>query len=185
VSDWAEATALVVVDLQRTYEDEETWGQRNNPGCEMNVGLLLDAWREQHWPVVYVKTNIEDVESPFAPGTWGNALSPVLGEDPDLLIDKSSQSAFYGDPDLHGWLREHGVGSVAICGALTNLSVAATARTAQDLGYEVMFVVDATHTFDLRGADGTIIRARDVSRTFALTLQNAGMNVLYTSELVG
>ena len=185
MTDWAGATALIVVDMQRTYEDEEIWGTRNNPGCEMNIGLLLDAWHDQEWPVVYVRTDIDEPESPLEPGSWGNALSPVLGSDPDLLVVKSSQSAFYGEPDLHGWLREHGVASVAICGVPTNLSVAATARTSVDLGYEVMLVIDATHTFDLVGSDGTVIRAREVARTFALSLAAADINVLYTSELVG
>jgi nicotinamidase-related amidase len=185
VSDWAEATGLLVVDMQRTFEDEEVWGVRNNPGSEMNIGALLDAWREQSWPVIYTRTDIHDPDSPLHPGTWGNALAPVLGEDPDLLVVKSSQSAFYGNPDLHGWLHGNGITSLAICGAPIHLSVAATARTAKDLGYEVLYVSDASHTFDLGGSDGNVITASQVAVTFALTLQAAGCSVLYTSELVG
>lgn len=185
MTDWGDATALLVVDMQRTFEDEELWGPRNNPGSEMNIGALLEAWRGQSWPVIYTKTDIDDPESPLHPGTWGNALAPVISEDPDLLVIKSSQSAFYGNPDLHGWLHGNGITSLAICGAPIHLSLAATARTAKDLGYEVLYVADASHTFDLVAADENVISAAQVALTFALSLQAAGCSVLRTSELVG
>ena len=184
MSDWADATALVVVDLQQTYEDEAVWGSRNNPGCEMNIGSLLDAWRKQEWPIVYVQTDSDRESNPFHVGTWGHALSTVLSQDPDLLVAKTSMSAFYGEPDLHGWLREHGISSVVVCGVPINGSVALTAQMAKELGYEVLVVADATHTFDLESVDGTTIRAREVARVHMLSLQAAGCTVLYTSELV-
>ena len=184
MSDWADATALVVVDLQQTYEDEAIWGPRNNPGCEMNIGSLLEAWRAQQWPIVYVQTDSDSDGSPFHVGTWGHALSTVLSQEPDLLVTKSSLSAFYGEPDLHGWLREGGVKSLAVCGVPINGAVGMTAQMAKELGYEVLVVADATHTFDLKGADGTVVRARDVSRIHSLSLANFGCTLLYTSELV-
>jgi nicotinamidase-related amidase len=185
VSDWGDATALLVVDMQRTFEDEELWGPRNNNGSEMNIGALLEAWREQSWPVIYTKTDIDDDDSPLQPGTWGNALAPVLSDDPSLLVIKSSHSAFYGTPDLHGWLHSNRITSLAICGAPIHLSLAATARTAKDLGYEVLYVADASHTFDLVAADDNVVSANQVALTFALSLQAAGCSVLRTAELVG
>ena len=35
-------------------------------------------------------------------------------------VMKQVNSAFYGDPDLDGWLRERGVSSFAVCGLTTN-----------------------------------------------------------------
>lgn len=185
MTDWGNATALLVVDMQRTFEDEEVWGPRNNPGSEMNIGSLLEAWREQSWPVIYSRTDIDEPDSPLHPGTWGNALAPVLSDDPDLLVVKSSQSAFYGNPDLHGWLHGHGIASLAVCGAPIHLSLAATARTAKDLGYEVLYVADASHTFDLVASEDNVVSAAQVALTFALSLQAAGCSIVYTSELVG
>ncbi len=34
-------TALLVVDLQRAFDDAGHWGRRNNPACEANVAALL------------------------------------------------------------------------------------------------------------------------------------------------
>ena len=39
-------TALLVIDVQRAFDDDDYWGQRNNPDCEANVAALIAAWRE-------------------------------------------------------------------------------------------------------------------------------------------
>ena len=33
----AARTALIVVDVQRGFDDASYWGRRNNPDCERNV----------------------------------------------------------------------------------------------------------------------------------------------------
>ena len=48
-------TALVVVDVQRGFEDADYWGRRNNPACEANVAALVTAWRDAGRPVVIVR----------------------------------------------------------------------------------------------------------------------------------
>ncbi|MFQ5555732.1 MAG: cysteine hydrolase family protein [Acidimicrobiia bacterium] len=182
--DWADATALVVVDVQRGFDDIEYWGPRNNPSCEDNIAALLEAWRDQGWPVVYVRHDSRDPASPLRGGAPGNGLKDVLSGDPDVLVTKSVHSAFYGEPDLHAWLQEHGIASVAVCGIQTNLCCESTARMAGDLGYEMLFVPDATHTFDMKAADGTVFRARDLSRATSVLLGAEFGTVVYTSELV-
>jgi hypothetical protein len=41
-------TALVVVDVQRAFEDAAYWGRRNNPACEANVAALLGVLDATH-----------------------------------------------------------------------------------------------------------------------------------------
>ena len=36
-------TALVVVDVQRAFDDAGYWGPRNNAACEANVAALIAA----------------------------------------------------------------------------------------------------------------------------------------------
>jgi nicotinamidase-related amidase len=43
-------TALIVVDVQRAFDDADYWGRRNNPACEANVAARLAAWREAERP---------------------------------------------------------------------------------------------------------------------------------------
>ena len=33
--------ALVVVDVQRSFDDADYWGVRDNPECEANIGRLI------------------------------------------------------------------------------------------------------------------------------------------------
>ena len=182
---WEGSTALIVVDVQRGLEDEKHYGKRNNDGCEMHIGMLLDAWRQQRWPVVFVQYDSTDENSPLFPGTPGHHLKPVAGGERDLLVRKSASSAFVGDPDLHQWLQFHGITGVAICGIQTNMCCESTARHASDLGYETLFVLDATHTFDLKLPDGSVIPADDLARTTAAVLQHEFAQVVRTKDLVG
>jgi nicotinamidase-related amidase len=181
---WADSTALIVIDVQKGFDNEEYWGSRNNPDCEANVGRLIAAWREHGWPIVFVQHSSTTPSSPLAPTSPGFAFKDVVSGKPDLLITKTVHSAFYGDVDLDAWLTEHEISGVAICGIQTNMCCETTARMASDLGYEMVFVVDATHTFDLVTSARQVHRARDVSRYTVLTLEADFGTVMRTAELV-
>ena len=98
--------ALLVVDVQRGFDDAGYWGPRNNPECEENIGRLLAHWREAEGPVVFVRHDSTEEHSPLRPDHPGNAFKDVITGDPDVLISKHTNSCFYGDPDLHEWLQE-------------------------------------------------------------------------------
>lgn len=183
-SKWADSTALIVVDVQKGFDDEEYWGPRNNPECEANVARLISAWGDQSWPIVYVRHSSTTPSSPLAPLSPGFAFKDVVSGEPDLLITKTVHSAFYGDVDLDAWLTEHEITGVAICGIQTNMCCETTARMASDLGYEMIFVVDATHTFDLATSTRRVHRARELSRFTVLTLEADFGTVMRTAELV-
>ena len=36
--------ALVVIDVQRGFDDTGYWGPRNNPACEANVAALIAGY---------------------------------------------------------------------------------------------------------------------------------------------
>src|SRR5689334_6234302 len=99
------APVLIVVDVQRGFDDADHWGPRNNPDCEANVGRLIDAWRVNGDPIVFVRhdSGADDAGSPLTPGQPDNAFKDVVSGEPDLLVSKSVNSAFYGTPDLDAW----------------------------------------------------------------------------------
>src|SRR5512134_3916449 len=117
--------ALVVVDVQRAFDDAERRPRparrRNNPACEANVGALIEAWRAHGQPVVFVRHDADEPDSPLRPGEPGNAFKDVVAGAPDLLVAKRVNSAFHGDPDLEAWLHEEGVDDVVVCGIQTNM----------------------------------------------------------------
>ena len=174
--------ALVVIDVQQGFDDP-MWGRRDNPACESNIALLVDAWRQAERPVVIVRHDSTSPGSPLRPGQPGNDLRPGISG--DILITKSVNSAFYGDPDLHAWLTAQGITRLTICGVTTNHCCETTARMAGNLGYDVTFVIDATHTFDRVALDGTVIPAEEVARVTAANLHGEFATVTTTREALG
>jgi nicotinamidase-related amidase len=176
--------ALLLVDVQRAFDDAGYWGARNNPACEDNIAALLAAWRRTGRPVVFVRHDSVEDGSPLAPGLPGNEFQDVITGEPDLLVVKHVNSAFYGDPDLHGWLGEQGVDEVVIAGITTNHCCETTARMAGNLGYRTWFAIDATHTFDRRAPDGTLIPADEIARVTAANLHEEFATVVETARLL-
>jgi nicotinamidase-related amidase len=181
------STALVIVDVQVAFDDLDYWsptGRRDNPACEANVGRLVGAWREAGRPLVFVRHDSDEEGSPLAPGTPGNAFRDVVSGEPDLLVSKRVNSSFYGTPDLDAWLRERGIGSIAVCGVQTNHCVETTARMGGNLGYEVLFVLDACHTFDRLSPFGDVVPAEQLSLATATSLHGEFATVVSTDELL-
>src|SRR3954451_6112720 len=164
------ATALIVVDVQRAFDDTGYWGRRNNPACEANVAALIEAWRARGRPLVFVRHDSDEEVSPLRPDEPGNAFKPEVSGEPDLLVTKQVNSAFYGSPDLDAWLRERGVASFALCGVTTNHCVETTARLGATPGYDVLFVPDAGATFAREGPDGEVVPADDLTRATPASL---------------
>ena len=175
--------ALVVVDVQRGFE-HAAWGMRNNRACELNIERLLEVWRDQCWPVIFVRHDSLRSGSPLAPGQVGNSFKAELSGEPDLLVVKHVNSAFYGEPDLHAWLQQRAIPGVVICGITTNHCCETTARMAGNLGYRTWFVLDATHTFDRRAMDGEWISADELARTMAANLEDEFATVVKTADLL-
>lgn len=178
--------ALIVIDMQRAFDDLDYWGPTANPECEANVAALIAAWEKSDEPIVVVRHDSVSPGSPLHPSAPGNALvEPVAGVAPALSVTKNVNSAFYGDPDLHAWLGGRGICELVLCGIQTNMCVETTARMAGNLGYDVTLVLDATRTFDLSGdvaGAGAVSRtASELMATTALDLQEGGFARIATT----
>ena len=176
--------ALIVIDVQRGFDDSEFWGRRDNPECEANIAALIDRWRTESWPLVYVQHDSDNPQSPLAPGTPGHAFKDVITGRPDLLVRKSVNSSFHGSPDLAAWLQAEGIEQLVICGITTNHRCETTARLAGNLGFETWFVIDATHTFDRPGLDGRMIPAAEIAAMTAANLHGEFATVATTQTLL-
>jgi hypothetical protein len=53
-----------------------------------------------------------------------------------------------------------------------------------NLGYEVLFAIDATHTFDRTGPDGEPLSADELARATATSLHGEFAAVVRTDDLV-
>ncbi|MCX5203104.1 cysteine hydrolase [Streptomyces sp. NBC_00237] len=188
--DITQRTALVVVDVQKGFEDP-FWGRRNNPDADGNIAALIEEWQAAGRPVVFVRHDSTEEWSPLRPGTEGNEFKPYVedrrgkGSGPEVLISKLVNSAFYGTPDLDGWFKEAGVEQFVLAGIQTNMCVETTARMGGNLGYGVIVPLDATHTFDLKGPFDWTQSADELTRATAVSLHGGGFaQVTSTEELL-
>jgi nicotinamidase-related amidase len=175
--------ALIVVDVQQGFDDP-VWGERNNPAAEENIAALIEAWRAHGQPIVYVRHDSAEPGSPFTPGERGNDFQDILTGEPDLLVTKSVNSSFHGEPDLATWLRGEGIERVAVCGIQTNMCCETTARVAANMDFDTTFVLDATYTFGLHARDGGTITADELARVTAANLDPEFGRVVDTREAV-
>lgn len=134
-------TALLVVDVQRGFADVGYWGARNNPACEANIAALVAEWRARARPVVFARHDSDEPNSPLRPGQPGHEFQDVLAGEPDLLVTKTVNSCFHGEPDLDGWLRRRGLTGLVVTGIKTNHCCETTARVGGNLGYQVLFAL--------------------------------------------
>ncbi|WP_199439257.1 cysteine hydrolase family protein [Umezawaea beigongshangensis] len=178
-------TALILIDVQRGFDDADFWGPRDNPGAEANIAALLDGWASAGLPLVLVRHDSVHPGSPLAAGTPGNAFKPELdGARPDLVFAKNVNSAFHGEVDLHAWLGRRGIADLVVAGVQTNHCVETTARVGGNLGYRVRVPLDATFTFDLAGPDGVALTAAELSRATAVNLHGGGFAEVTTTRAV-
>lgn len=176
-------TALIVVDMQQGFYDT-SWGPTTNyPQCENNVDRLLLEWSEKNLPVVIVRHDSRNVDSPlFVEGPGNNLHESVQAVTPDLFVTKSVNSSFYGSPDLGQWLRSNQIKKIVVCGIQTNLCVETTARMGGNLGFDVIVPLDATRTFDLAGPDGTVIPAATLMQVTATNLHGDGFALVVSTQ---
>lgn len=175
--------ALLLIDLQVGIHHPRL-GRRNNPEAELRMGELLAAWRQSGRPVVHVRHLSRSVDSVFWPGQSGcefqPAFTPLANE---TVFDKHVPDAF-ANSGLERWLHARSIKALVIAGVITNNSVEASARSAGNLGFDVVVVEDACFTFDQHDLQGRLWPAEDVH---ALSLSNLAMDyarILCTEQVL-
>jgi nicotinamidase-related amidase len=183
----AESAALILIDVQEAFDDPY-WGPTSNPECEDNIAALVDAWHERGGTIVVVRHDSVSPESPLHPHQAGNRLKPVAANaTAELLVVKTVNSAFLGEPNLDEWLKGQGISQVVLCGIQTNMCVETSARMGGNLGYEVIVPLDATRTFDLAGTVGAggaqeSATADELMRITAINLSGGGFATVTTTD---
>jgi nicotinamidase-related amidase len=139
--------ALVVIDLQKGIVQRLT----AQPSAEIvaKSAELARAFRAKGLPVVLVNVTAaapgrtEAVRSTASfPADWTELVAELEQQPEDILISKQAFGAFLGTK-LDERLRERGVTQIFLAGISTSVGVESTGRSAYDLRYNVVFVVDA------------------------------------------
>ncbi|HTB00506.1 MAG TPA: cysteine hydrolase family protein [Bradyrhizobium sp.] len=162
--------ALIVIDVQRAFDEWEAAGKRrNNPQAVARIVDLLAAFRTRGLPIFHIRHQGTRPGSSFLPDSTGFAVKDEAREiSGEPVIVKKVNSAFIGT-DLERRLRDKAIQTLVICGATTNHCVETTTRMAGNLGFDARLVRDATWTFDRTGPDGDAHSAEEIH---AMTLSN-------------
>jgi nicotinamidase-related amidase len=159
---------LIIIDMQKCMADPAA-GSRNNPQAEHHIAQLLQAWRKAGAQVVHVRHISRSSTSFFAPGQSGVAFQEALQPLPhEYVVEKNVPDAFIHS-GLERWLRVRDLNELVLVGVSTNNSVEASARTAGNLGFDTVVVLDATFAFAMRDYAGV---ERSADEVHAMSLAN-------------
>lgn len=174
--------ALVVIDVQRGMDDP-ILGERNNPDAERNMARLLGDWRKAENPVIHVKHNSVEENSPLRPELPGNAIKEVAEpRNGEPVFEKSVNSAFIGT-NLEEYLRSEEIEKLVLVGLTTDHCVSTTARMAENIGFSCTVVADATATFGCEGYDGTRYSAEENHQLALAQLSGEFAKIRETAEV--
>jgi len=180
----ASNAALVVIDVQRAWDDPSLKGRRNNPAAEERMAQLLAAWRRTARPIFHVKHDSKSPTSPFRKGEPGNPIKeevrPLKGEP---VISKDVNSAFIGT-DFERRLRRKGIKQVVFVGISTDHCVSTTVRMANNLGFDSLVVSDATAACDRVGSDGKKFDAQLIHETSLASLNGQFAEIVDSRDLL-
>jgi nicotinamidase-related amidase len=143
--------ALVVVDVQNGFVSGPEAVPAHDQLVSM-IGVLLGEARSANAPVIFLQNDgpMGAVDEPFQPG-WELFFPVHTGE---TVIRKANDNGFDGT-GLDAVLAARGVKTIALCGMLSEMCVAATARAALAHGYGVLLPHDAHATYDVPAGPGS------------------------------
>ncbi len=146
-----------------------------HPGAQPYQTIDLDYGAQTLWPDHCVQ------------GGAGAAFHDRLNVDAARLVVRKgyrraidSYSAFFENDrrtptGLTGWLREHGIRRVVLCGLATDFCVAYSAIDARRQGFEAVVTLDACRGIDLGGSlDAALAQMREAGVALATSLALPG-----------
>lgn len=176
-------SVLVLIDVQKAWLGTHK-GKWANPGAVDNMARLLVKWRSEKLPVIHVRHDSLEPDSPLKEGKDGFAfqeqVKPLPGE---RIITKHVNSAFIGT-DLEKILHSMGDPEVVMCGLVTDHCVSTTARMSGNLGFDTVVVSDACDAYAKDDIDGVEVDAQTIHRANLASLSGQFATLRKTDELV-
>lgn len=176
--------ALLLVDIQKGFDDIDYWGgQRNNPKAEDYAAELLGLWRELRLPIFHIKHCSINLKSPLRETNKGNDFKDLVKPlEDEPIIKKNVNSAFIGT-DLKERLHALKINKLVIVGLTTDHCISTTTRMASNLGFDTFLVSDATATFNKKGIEGQNFSAELIHATALASLNDEFASVVTTKFL--
>ncbi len=165
-------TCLIVIDVQESFRHRPYSTETGMAAYLQAQNALIAGCEERGVPIVRIlhADGPAQADNPFA--LESGHVAPLRGlRDymPAASMIKRRHSALVGT-GLDVWLTEQGIGRLIISGIRTEQCCETTTRHASDLGWQIDYVTDATHTYDMMQPDGSPLTAAEIKARTATVL---------------
>jgi nicotinamidase-related amidase len=182
-------TALLVVDVQQSFQQRPYWREDDVAPFVRHVQKLIDKATANGIPVLQV-FHVEEQEGPKGPFSSKSGHVKTLGSlriAPTEVFHKEVHSALYGRAangrTLEQWLKDHGIAHVIVTGIRTEQCCETTTRHASDAGFKVTYALDATLTFPMVSKSGRTFSPAELMERTELVLAGRFADVVRTEAI--
>lgn len=155
----SEETALILIDIQEFYFDQDKMPLEGNIEATETAFKILDHFRDNNMLIIHVRHK--------GGGEIHEIVKPLANE---KIIEKSEVNAFR-DTELLSLLKENKIENLVLLGMQTQMCLEAATRAGVDFGFNCSVIHDACATRDLE-FKGHITPAKDVHYSTLNTLKS-------------
>lgn len=173
-------TALIVIDAQQSFAHRPYFEPAEVPAYLAAQNRLIESFQAAGLPIVRVFHVQPDASGadPFSlQSGLVRPLDGLRGFDAATTVHKTRHSALVGS-GLDVWLTKHGIRRLVISGIRTEQCCETTTRHASDLGWDVVYVPEATLTFTMTQPDGSPLTPAQLRARTATVLDGRFARVL-------
>ena len=173
-------TALIVIDAQQSFAQRPYFEPAEVPAYLAAQNRLIQGFEAAGLPIVRVYHVQPDATGadPFSLASGlVRPLDGLRGFAAATTVHKTRHSALVGS-GLDVWLTQHGIRRLVISGIRTEQCCETTTRHASDLGWDVIYVPEATLTFTMTQPDGSPLTPAQLRARTATVLAGRFARVL-------
>lgn len=136
--------ALIVIDVQEGFFSIPNYPVYNENKLINNINQLIDSFRKQGKPIIFVRHTDEDLVNGTKP--W-QVYSKVHSQSDDIYVNKTTPDSFY-KTDLLKVLKANNIDSIVIVGLQTDYCIDATCKSAFGKEIPSILASDGHSTYD-------------------------------------
>ena len=166
-------SCLILIDAQESFRHRPYFRADDVPAWLAAQNRLVEGFKSAGLPIVRV-FHIDEPDTAANPFSLASGhVRPFEGLAPfdaALTVHKSRHSALVGT-GLDVWLTRQRIERVVVSGIRTEQCCETTARHASDMGWEVVFALDATLTWAIQTPAGNTLSAAQIRERTAAVLE--------------
>jgi len=173
-------TALIVIDAQQSFAQRPYFEPAGVPAYLAAQNQLIEGFEAAGLPIVRVFHVQPDATGADPFSLASGLVRPLEGLrdfQAAITVNKTRHSALVGS-GLDVWLVSRGIRRLVISGIRTEQCCETTTRHASDLGWDVIYVPEATLTFTMIQPDGSPLTPAQLRARTATVLDGRFARVL-------